>query len=71
MKLYSVSDGPPSLACRQLLKALNIQYQLIDVDFGKAEHMTEEYAKVYSSKGTQDIRRNKFVKIMVHRKFVY
>lgn len=50
MKLYSVSDGPPSLACRQLLKALNIQYQLIDVDFGKAEHMTEEYAKLNPQK---------------------
>ena len=46
MKLYSVSDGPPSLACRQALKALNIDYELIDVDFGKGEHMTEEYAKV-------------------------
>ena len=46
MKLYSVSDGPPSLACRQALKALKIDYDLIDVDFGKGEHMTEEYAKV-------------------------
>lgn len=48
MKLYSVSDGPPSLACRQALKALNIDYELIDVDFGKGEHMTEEYEQVYS-----------------------
>lgn len=46
MKLYSVSDGPPSLACRQALKALNLDFELIDVDFGKGEHMTEEYAKV-------------------------
>lgn len=46
MKLYSVSDGPPSLACRQALKALNIQYELIDVDFGKGDHMTNEYAQV-------------------------
>lgn len=46
MKLYSVSDGPPSLACRQTLKALNIDYELINVDFGKGEHMTDVYAKV-------------------------
>lgn len=46
MKLYSVSDGPPSLACRQALKVLKINYELIDVDFGKGDHMTEEYEKV-------------------------
>ncbi|XP_033225227.1 glutathione S-transferase 1 [Belonocnema kinseyi] len=50
MKLYSVSDGPPSLACRQALKALNIDYELIDVDFGEGEHMTEEYAKLNPQK---------------------
>ncbi|KAK2580276.1 hypothetical protein KPH14_012523 [Odynerus spinipes] len=50
MKLYSVSDGPPSLACRQALKALNIEYELIDVDYGKGEHMTEEYAKLNPQK---------------------
>lgn len=47
MKLYAVSDGPPSLACRQALKALNLDFELIDVDYGKGEHMTEEYAKVH------------------------
>lgn len=47
MKLYSVSDGPPSLACRQALKALSIQYELVDVDFGRGEHMTDEYAQVH------------------------
>jgi len=46
MKLYSVSDGPPSLACQQLLKALDIKYELINMDFGKGEHMTKEYEKV-------------------------
>ena len=46
MKLYSVVDGPPSLACRQALKALNIQYELVDVNFNKGEHMTNEYAQV-------------------------
>ncbi|CAD1477724.1 unnamed protein product, partial [Heterotrigona itama] len=45
MKLYSVVDGPPSLACRQALKALNIQYELVDVNFNKGEHMTNEYAQ--------------------------
>ncbi|XP_050581172.1 glutathione S-transferase 1 [Bombus affinis] len=50
MKLYSVSDGPPSLACRQALKALNIQYELIDVDFGKGDHMTNEYAQLNPQK---------------------
>ncbi|XP_050453858.1 glutathione S-transferase 1 [Cataglyphis hispanica] len=50
MKLYSVSDGPPSLACRQLLKALDIEYELIDVDFGKGEHMTKEYEELNPQK---------------------
>lgn len=46
MKLYAVSDGPPSLAVRMALKALDIQYQLINVDFCALEHRTTEYAKV-------------------------
>ncbi|XP_051156801.1 glutathione S-transferase 1-like [Leptopilina boulardi] len=50
MKLYSVSDGPPSLACRQALKALNIDYILVDVNYGKGEHMTDEYAKLNPQK---------------------
>ncbi|XP_035723859.1 glutathione S-transferase 1-like isoform X2 [Vespa mandarinia] len=50
MKLYSVSDGPPSLACRQALKFLKINYELIDVDFGKGDHMTEEYEKLNPQK---------------------
>ncbi|XP_043268480.1 glutathione S-transferase 1 [Venturia canescens] len=50
MKLYSVSDGPPSLACQQALKALNLDYELVNVDFGKGEHMTEEYAKLNPQK---------------------
>ncbi|XP_011307714.1 glutathione S-transferase 1, isoform D [Fopius arisanus] len=50
MKLYAVSDGPPSLACRQALKALSINYQLIDVDFVKGEHMTPEYAQLNPQK---------------------
>jgi len=50
MKLYSVSDGPPSLAVRQCLKAMNVDYELINVDFGAGEHMTEEYAKMNPQK---------------------
>ncbi|KAL6264589.1 hypothetical protein P5V15_004691 [Pogonomyrmex californicus] len=50
MKLYSVSDGPPSIACLQLLKALDIKYELIDMDFGKGEHMTKEYEKLNPQK---------------------
>lgn len=48
LTLYSVSDGPPSLAVRQCLKALNVDYKLVNVDFGLGEHLTEEYAKVKS-----------------------
>nr|XP_003704435.1 PREDICTED: glutathione S-transferase 1 [Megachile rotundata]XP_012143182.1 PREDICTED: glutathione S-transferase 1 [Megachile rotundata]XP_012143183.1 PREDICTED: glutathione S-transferase 1 [Megachile rotundata] len=50
MKLYSILDGPPSVACRQALKALNIDYELIEVDFLKGDHMTEEYAKMNPQK---------------------
>uniref|UniRef100_A0A182NX43 glutathione transferase n=1 Tax=Anopheles dirus TaxID=7168 RepID=A0A182NX43_9DIPT len=46
MKLYAVSDGPPSLAVRMALEALNIPYEHVSVDYGKAEHLTEEYAKM-------------------------
>lgn len=46
MKLYSVADGPPSLAVRMTLKHLNIPFELIDVNFNIGEHLTEDYAKV-------------------------
>ncbi len=46
MKLYSVEDGPPSLACRMTLKHLNIPFELVDVIFNDGEHLTEAYAKV-------------------------
>lgn len=46
MKLYAVSDGPPSLAVRMALEALNIPYEHVSVDYGKAEHLTAEYEKV-------------------------
>lgn len=46
MKLYSVNDGPPSLACRMTFKYLNIPFELIEVNFNVGEHLTDEYAKV-------------------------
>ncbi|KAH8344065.1 hypothetical protein KR084_003868 [Drosophila pseudotakahashii] len=50
MKLYAVSDGPPSLAVRMTLKALDIQYQLINVDFCALEHRSEDYSKMNPQK---------------------
>lgn len=46
MKLYAVSDGPPSLAVRMAIKALNIPCEEVNVDYIASEHMTESYAKV-------------------------
>lgn len=48
MKLYAVSDGPPSLAVRMTLAALNVPYELKSVNFNAGEHLTDEYAKVCS-----------------------
>lgn len=56
MKLYSVSDGPPSLAVRMLLAELQIPYELQNVNFNLGEHMTDEYAKVSLS-----VSDNRFV----------
>ncbi|XP_011197016.1 uncharacterized protein Gst1_1 isoform X1 [Zeugodacus cucurbitae] len=50
MKLYAVSDGPPSLSVRMVLKALNIPYELVNIDFIAGEHMTEDYAKMNPQK---------------------
>ncbi|XP_028026158.1 glutathione S-transferase 1-1 [Bombyx mandarina] len=44
LKLYAVSDGPPSLSVRQALVALEVPFELINVDFGAGEHMTSDYA---------------------------
>lgn len=57
LTLYSVSDGPPSLAVRMALKALNLDYNLVNVDFGIGEHMTEEYAKVCKINGIFDLKK--------------
>lgn len=50
MKLYGVCDGPPTLAVQLALKALDVPYEMIWVDYFKAEHMTEKYAKMNPSK---------------------
>ncbi|XP_075976006.1 GST-containing FLYWCH zinc-finger protein [Anticarsia gemmatalis] len=50
LKLYAVADGPPSLACRQVLAALNVLFELVDVNFNNGDHMTDEYAKLNPQK---------------------
>ncbi|CAG4934123.1 unnamed protein product [Parnassius apollo] len=50
MKLYAVSDGPPSLSVRQALTKLELPFQLVDVNYGKGEHMTAEYAMMNPQK---------------------
>lgn len=52
MKLYGVSDGPPSFACRMVLKALNIPHELVPVNYNVGEHLTDEYFKVYKQAET-------------------
>lgn len=56
MKLYSVSDGPPSLACRMTLKALNIQFELVPINFNIGEHLTDEYFKVIKNFADEHLR---------------
>ncbi|EEB14872.1 GSTD1-5 protein, putative [Pediculus humanus corporis] len=50
LKLYSVSDGPPSLAVRMALKYLGKEYELINVDFLSGFHTTENYANMNPQK---------------------
>nr|CAD7267452.1 unnamed protein product [Timema shepardi] len=58
LKLYSVSDSPPTLSVRLALKVLDLEYTLIDVDFAGGEHLKEEYAKTsYSQIVSQNIDR--------------
>ncbi|KAK9693542.1 Glutathione S-transferase, N-terminal domain [Popillia japonica] len=48
LTLYYITDGPPgppSVACRMLLKAMNIDCNYVKMDFLKGDHLTEEYAK--------------------------
>lgn len=46
MKLYALSDGPPSLAVRMVMKALDLEYEYIAVDYNGGEHLPDDYAKV-------------------------
>lgn len=46
MKLYALADGPPSLAVRMVMKALDLDYEYIAVDYNGGEHLRDEYAKV-------------------------
>lgn len=46
MKLYSVCDGPPSLACQMTLKHLKVPFELVEVNFNEGAHLTDDYAKV-------------------------
>ncbi|CAB3369874.1 Hypothetical predicted protein [Cloeon dipterum] len=45
VKLYSVSDSPPSMAVKMTLVALNVPHEVINIDFMKGEHRTDEYAQ--------------------------
>lgn len=58
MKLYAVSDGPPSLACRMVLKALNIPFELIPINYNIGEHLTDEYFKVIEKYFVEYTSRN-------------
>lgn len=46
MKLYALNDGPPSLAVRMLLKALDLPYEDVPVDYNHGEHLGDDYAQV-------------------------
>lgn len=46
MKLYALLDGPPSIAVRMVLKALDLPYDLIGMDYSRGEHLREIYSKV-------------------------
>lgn len=50
MKLYAVSDGPPSLAVRMVLAELKIPCDLHNVDFIAGEHMTAAYGQLNPQK---------------------
>ncbi|KAJ2947377.1 hypothetical protein O0L34_g17144 [Tuta absoluta] len=50
LKLFAVSDGPPSLSVRQALAHLQVPFQLVDVNFNTGEHTTEAYAKMNPQK---------------------
>ncbi|KAJ9576861.1 hypothetical protein L9F63_006560, partial [Diploptera punctata] len=61
LKLYSVSDSPPTLAVRLALKALNIDHTIVDIDFAAGEHLTDDYAKKNPQKEIPCIDDNGFL----------
>lgn len=50
MKLYGVVSSGSTLMVRMALKALDIPYEMVMVDYFKGEHMTAEFAKKNPSK---------------------
>jgi len=46
IKLYSVSDSPPTLAVRMGLKYLDIDYETVNIDFGAGELITPGFLEV-------------------------
>lgn len=46
IKLYALADGPPSLAVRMVMKALDLEYEYVAVDYNGGEHLRDDYAKV-------------------------
>lgn len=46
LTLYIVTDGAPSLAVMQALKYLELDYNLVKVNFGAGEHMGKEFEEV-------------------------
>ena len=46
VKLYSVSDSPPTLAVRMGLKYLGTPHELVNIDFGNAEQTSDDFVKV-------------------------
>jgi hypothetical protein len=47
LKLYHISDSPSCISVRMALAYLGLEVELIDIDFLKAEQVSEVYRKVY------------------------
>nr|AHC08059.1 delta glutathione S-transferase [Locusta migratoria] len=45
LKLYSVSDSPPSTAVKMALEALALEYTNVEVDFAAGEHLSDDFSK--------------------------
>lgn len=46
IKLYGVTDSPPTLAVRMALKYLGQDYEYINIDYGNGEQVSAEFRKV-------------------------